>query len=304
MFWKKYQELRDMLEQITLEENTQPRQGVLNSYVEGLTNDEYHGDKKYFSSSQLKYAIQNSATFQWYLNNGKPNEREFKPSEINALDFGTLVHCLLLEPHMLEKEFLFIDCIGKDFRRKEDKQYRAIMSERAFNDNKILIQAHAMDKASKCVEAVKAHKFASRVLFETPGTPEVSGYYQDSTYNLFLRFRPDRLVHDLDGNSAIIDVKTTRNMDDFNKKANWDFHYDLSACMYLTGHLALTGEWADFYFVVVESEAPFRAAVYKASEAFLKRGMIKYNRAIANISEALGREFKPEVYQACDWEEI
>lgn len=268
----------------------------INKYYEGISNSDYHANREFFSSSQLKQALDSHSTFAWYMNNGKQEDGEWKPSTIDARDFGSLVHALLLEPHTVNDDFLFIDTVGRNFRTKEDKIYKAKMLSKAENSGKIPLAAHALDKAKLCVESVKKHSFAQKLL-DCPGKPEISGYFEE--HGLKLRFRPDRLI---DG--AIVDVKTTQKMEEFEKKAKWTFHYDLSAAMYLSGHKHLTGELVDFYFLVVESQAPYRTAVYKCSDKFLERGLRKYEQACINVKLAEGSKFEPEVFQKCDWEMI
>lgn len=275
---------------------------LLNNYHEGISNNDYHANKEFFSSSQLKNAIESYATFRYYMENGKKDEDVWSPTKINSKDFGTLVHTLLLEPENLMDEFLFIDVVGKNFRTKEGKEYKAKMLSLAESSNKIPMAAHGLEKARKCVESVRKHDFANK-LMTCPGRPELSGYFKEENSDLLMRFRPDRLV-DLDEGSAIVDVKTTQNIEEFNKIANWTFHYDLSAYMYIQGHKQLTGEEVPFFFLVVESETPYRTAVYKASKQFLDRGMKKFNIAVENVLYALDKPVNRDVFQQADWEII
>jgi hypothetical protein len=78
----------------------------IGNYHEGISNSDYHADKEFYSSSQLKNAIDSSASFRYYLENGKDEETApWTPSVFRAMDYGSLVHALLLEPHVVRDEF-------------------------------------------------------------------------------------------------------------------------------------------------------------------------------------------------------
>ncbi len=266
-------------------------------YYEGISNNDYHSDKSYFSSSQLKTAIDGPASFRWYLKHGKKADTDWKPD--NAMDFGTLVHAILLEPHTIDKDFAFMDTVGRNFRTKIDREYKAKFLANAHN--RIVLQAPDLERARMCRDAVAKHEFA-RELMETKGQVEVSGYFEDE--GLKQRFRPDKLVANINDEPAIVDVKTIDNIEQFHKRAKYELSYDLSAYMYINGHLKLTGEILPFYFLVVESRAPHRVAVYKCSEEFLKWGRLKYERAIANVKKALEIKTEEVAFQEANWEMI
>ena len=271
----------------------------LNTYISGISNEDYHGDKDFISRSQLKKAISSHGTFRYEMN--KPYE-EKKWDKNDAMALGSLTHCLLLEPEVLEKEFAFIDIEGRNFRTKADKEYLA----KALDHNKGKIVLTNCRKKVGQIMAEKAleHPFFKRLL-EAPGEAELSGYFKDDFYNTQLRFRPDRKIFDIDGSPAILDVKTTFNMDTFSKSAKYDFHYDLSAYQYLQGNEAVTGEKnIPFYFGVIESVAPYRVAVYKASDRFLEQGKRKYIQALSNVSLVKSRKVSTVTYQEIDFEEI
>lgn len=271
----------------------------LNTYIEGINNEDYHADRDYVSSSQLKKAIDSHANYRYEMSKPRVETRWKKD---NAMDFGSLVHCLLLEPEMLDKEFAFIDVEGRQFRSKEDKAYLARLLD--LHKGKIILPNSAMPKAKICVESALSHPFFKKML-ECSGEAEMSGYFQDDFYSIPQRFRPDRKLYDLDGLPAILDVKTTGYFDNFAKIAKWDLHYDLSAAMYVEGNKKVTGE-ADvpFYFGVVETVPPFRSAVYKASDRFLEAGFVKYRKALSNVNMANGLTEPMVRYQEVDYQEI
>ena len=275
----------------------------LNQYIKGIDNETYHGDKEYLSSSQVKQAIDGHGNFRYYMENGGKNESKWK--EGNAMDFGSLVHAMLLEPHTVDTDFAFMDTSGRNWRKKEDQIFKARFLEQY--EDKIVLSMNDRERAQTCASEAMKHPFLKKLL-TLEGDPEMSGYFEDPRFGLKCRFRPDRKIYDLDGNgtAAILDLKTTANMDDFSKKANWDFNYDLSAHMYLLGDAMLTGEAnVPFFFGVIESQEPHRVAVYKASERFLDRGQAKYGKAMSNIVKAMKLpRVETAAFQEVDYQEI
>ena len=278
---------------------------LLGSYHENIPNNTYHGLKDYFSSSQVKQAIDSHAHFRYYLENGKQEESKWTPD--SARDYGSLVHALALEfptdPGIIEREFAFMDVIGKNFRTKEDRQYKAQFLSK--NEDKIVVPAHRLPEAKLAVEAIKDHSFARELICEK-GISEYSGFSKDPDYDLYIRTRVDRL----NLKYGLVDLKTTDNIEDFLYIAKWVWHYDLSGWMYCRNHELLTGEWPDWYFVVVDSQN--RVAVFKATKdgdffqgkGKHKGGKKKYEMAMKNIQKALDIKEEKVRYQEVDFEEI
>lgn len=268
----------------------------LNEYKEGISNKDYHGLKDFVSSSQFKKAMDDHTTFLYYQNN-KVQDEPWSPSKTNAKDLGSLVHTLLLEPHELENEFIFINTHGVNFRNKEGQVLKAKYIAMAKKEGKILLKTTDLAVATKMVASVRAHPFAWKLLTEK-GKSELSGFYESN--GVKQRIRPDRLSF----SRGIVDVKTIEDIEQFEYFARHVWHYDLSAYQYKHGHKLITGEDVDFWFVVVERTAPYRVEVRRASELFLKRGQKKYNKAVANVLIARDKEYNPERYQQADYRDI
>lgn len=278
---------------------------LLGNYHSGIPNKDYHGMKEFLSSSQVKNAIDSYGHFRWYLENGKMDDGKWDAN--SSKDYGSLVHALALEfptdPGIVEREFAFIDVIGRNFRTKEDKQYKARFL--ADNEDKIVIPAHRLPDAKKAVEAIKEHPFANTLIFGK-GISEYSGFSKDPDFDIYIRTRVDRLNMQY----GLVDLKTTDNIEDFLYIAKYVFHYDLSGWMYCKNHELITGEWPDWYFVVVDSYN--RVAVFKATKDsvfFQGRGKYlggkkKYEKAMKNVQKAL--DIKDEVvrYQEVEYELI
>lgn len=269
----------------------------LNNYIEGISNNDYHADKDFISSSQLKYAEKSHAEFRYRMN--KPYDPG-KWDENNAMSFGSYLHSLCSEPHLIEKEYAFMDCEGRNWRTKEDRTYKAKFLEH-YSD-KIVLPDHARARGDKCMASAMAHPFMKSII-EGEGDVEFSGYYHDDFYGIDIRFRPDKKMI-INGKPAIVDFKSIYNIEQFEKSAKWERSYDLSAALYLEGHKVITGEDADFWFPVIESQPPFRVAVYKASEKFLDMGKRKLVKAKTNVNIARKNTNKHILFQEVDFQEI
>lgn len=275
---------------------------LLGTYQAGISNNDYHAMKDYFSSSQVKEAHDSASSFRWYLKNGKKADSVWSPTKRSAMDFGSLVHALVLEPETVMDDFMFVETNGVSFRSNDGKALKAKWINQSTAAKKILLTNNDHACARLCRDAIMNHEFASE-LFKSKGRPEISGFFHDEDFGLDMRFRPDYLVDDYEGASAIVDIKTTEAFDDFKKKAYWEFKYGLSAHMYIKGHKIVTGEEVPFFFVVAESVAPYRVMVRKA-ESILRIGENQYNRSMANVALAVKNKSPIVTYQEAKYDPI
>jgi hypothetical protein len=95
-----------------------------------------------------------------------------------------------------------------------------------------------------------------------------------------IRGRIDRLNASPGGNT-IVDVKAMRsaNPDQF-ARAVFNYGYALQQAVYSDGWELLTGDRADFVFVVIETEAPYLSAVYRLDEVAVDYGRQQMERAL------------------------
>ena len=74
--------------------------------IEGMSNEDYHKiaekeEERFYSSSQLKDIIGDPEVFYKKYITG-----EIPRKHMPAFDVGSAYHCEILEPHLLEKEFI------------------------------------------------------------------------------------------------------------------------------------------------------------------------------------------------------
>jgi len=72
----------------------------LKTGINECTNEQYHSDKRFLSSSNLKLILKDVPRFKNEVIDGN-RQNVSKP----AFDEGSYAHTLILEPHMVQKEY-------------------------------------------------------------------------------------------------------------------------------------------------------------------------------------------------------
>lgn len=195
--------------------------------------------------------------------------------QTDALRFGSLLHCLVLEPKNYERDFAIEPIVNK--RTNEGKD----ILQQFYNENinKTIISQEQYDLALKLKESIFKHSIAKKLL-EAKGDTEISLFWERN--GVKLKARPDKIVDDI-----LIDLKTTTNAspDEFYKNAN-KYGYEMQAFNYLDGYENCYGKKASgFIFITVEKDPPYAVCVYKASENFLRIGKIEVDACIDKFAE-------------------
>lgn len=234
---------------------------------EDLSSEAYHAGPG-VSKSQLDDIAVNPAIYLW---------RKHAPVDTDktaALDMGTALHCLLLEPEQFDRRFI----VAPSFNRRTS-QGKA--DEQAFlKDTRVhgvtIMDAEQGQKLMLMRESVMAHH-AARFLLEADGPCESSIYWHDSETDELCRIRPDKY---LTGSPVIIDVKKTSDMSRFARHIE-EFRYHVQAAMYRDGFYQYFGVSPQFIFIVV-SEAidcgRYPVRVFELDEEDLSVGETLFRR--------------------------
>lgn len=251
------------------------------SLIEKMSNDEYHACPE-FSSSQLKDMNRSAAHF--YVNS---ITKEAKKEASTAMNFGTLVHTMFLEPEQFENEFVIAPKF--DRRTKAGKEEAAAWEQA--NEGKMLVSEEDVENANRMATNLRTLGIYKEMQ-NNYGMPEASFFFTDPIFGLNLRTRPDWHIAPCKEfpNGLIIDLKTTddaRPMAFSRTCAN--FSYDLSSSMYREGFQAYyqTEDKPPFIFLVAERNTPFNVKQYKASDLFLSVGDVRYNKSKELLAESL-----------------
>lgn len=170
------------------------------SLIEKMSNDEYHACPE-FSSSQLKDMNRSAAHF--YVNS---ITKEAKKEASTAMNFGTLVHTMFLEPEQFENEFVIAPKF--DRRTKVGKEEAAAWEQA--NEGKMLVSEEDVENASRMSENLRSLSIY-KAMQDNYGMAEASFFFTDPVFGLNLRIRPDWHIAPCKAfpNGLIIDLKTT-----------------------------------------------------------------------------------------------
>ncbi|WP_051299344.1 PD-(D/E)XK nuclease-like domain-containing protein [Marinobacterium litorale] len=206
-------------------------------FYPSLSNAEYHAGPG-ISKSGLDYIAHIPSAYKW------AQEAPVDEEKLKAMDFGTALHCLLLEPHNFDSEF----AVAPELNMRTNAGKEEMDEFKAANAGKIIMTHGEHRQLMIMRDSVFAHPTA-RWLFEQDGTNEGSIYWTDEETGELCRCRPDRMLKD---RPIIIDVKKVDGMERFEKHVE-EFRYHVQDAMYSDGFFHHFGEWPQFMFLAVSS---------------------------------------------------
>lgn len=238
-----------------------------------LPNDDYHALTDWYSSTQLKKALP---------------ERYKEGGSQEALDFGTFVHIVVLEPDNLSNYVVLNAAAIAGDNPKTGRpydsptmtaRYKAAKAE-AEQDGKAVISQEDWDTAHQMREAITRHDIARELLFEGEGAAEESAFITDAN-GVRLKARFDRRIP-----GAVVDLKTTSAKPGADSLARTiaDYGYDLSAAHYLAVTDLLDLDVQGFTWVFVDKSDQHRVSVVNAGE-WIERGLALREQAIRRLTD-------------------
>ena len=169
-------------------------------------------------------------------------------SKVQTKDFGTALHCALLEPAEYE-DLIFVSSV-------KGRNTKSFEQEVIDNPENIVLTADEAEQIKVMVGSVNSHPTAAHLLSQD-GMAECSVISYDAERDVMLKCRPDKnLVKSI---GACLDVKTTGNLDDWRSDKEWinplfKFDYGHQAAFYLHTLSLLYGfEVNRFVFIAVSS---------------------------------------------------
>ena len=221
--------------------------------INNCSNEEYHGDKSYLSSSNLKLLIKDIEKFKKEFIDG---EKEHK--QVNAFDEGNYAHSLILEPENISSEYAFFPGF-----KKMGNQWNEF---KAANSDKIMLSKPQKHRVEQWVESYKKRPEATNLISGGNAEYSLAGTLMDVP----IKVRADYINVD---EGYIVDVKTTgydSDVDTF-KHVVKTLSYDLSAALYCKMFEEFYKKEFDFYFVVLGKKS-IDCQVYKISQETRERG--------------------------------
>ncbi len=204
--------------------------------IQKITDEEYFSVKA-LSASQIKQFDRGA---YWFWKSSPFNPEKEQEKETDALIFGKLCHCLLLEPAHLQNEYAIVD-FGAS---RKNKKYEAAKEE---NPGKIVITQDELDRAMKMIAKVKEHKLASTIL--DGATAEMPFMWTDKETGMPCKAKLDAIKRTKNG-IVVIDYKTSSDIEGL---LNWPqkLQYPLQAEFYSRAVEAKYGERpCEFVFVI------------------------------------------------------
>jgi hypothetical protein len=236
--------------------------------VPDLSNNDYHADTRWLSSSVLK---------------GYLPEQYRQGGSQDALNFGSLFHTVVLEPERVALEYVALDAekigVKADGTVAQNPTMTAAWKKavaEAESDGKTVIAQQDLARAEAMRDAVLAHDTAASLLFSNDGQSELSAFAADDT-GLRHKARFDRLIP-----GSIVDLKSTSAKPGLRSLTNTviDYGYELSAAHYVTVAELLGLDVQSFTLVFVGKEAPYRVTVADLDDMFIERGRMLRAQAL------------------------
>lgn len=205
-----------------------------------------------------------------------------------ALDWGSLVDCLLFTPDAFGEQFaLKPETYTNEKGEVKDWNGSSNTCKQWLRDNSHLtaISSLQLTDAREAVKRLKADKKVSALLMQSAFQVMITGEYHD--YETGLKI-PCKVLIDIKPDSRsqfrnmLADLKTANDAtaQRWARKVN-DFDYEAQAAMELDMHNAESGQMREeFLHVVQESEPPYEIGRRSLSQDFLEIGRHKYLSAL------------------------
>ncbi|MBC8258600.1 MAG: PD-(D/E)XK nuclease-like domain-containing protein [SAR324 cluster bacterium] len=217
----------------------------------------------------------NQSTIKQWLSTAPKQHHAYK--NLQALQFGSAGHCLLLEPERFEKLYVRAPN-GLRQRGKLGKKRWTEFCEQ--HNGKIVLRANEWDSLTTIREIFLLHPQIKKLW--TAGKAEVSLFWQDTEYGMDCKARLDWF----DAKSGtIVDLKFTKNIGDSSIQKQIENYYAIQAAWYCRGIFQLSQITAAFLFVFIEKYAPYKIRVISVCENVLELGLHKIEVGINNISQ-------------------
>lgn len=235
---------------------------------------------KVLSYSSLKEFMKSPEHFVQYL------EKKKAPSE--AMIFGSLLDRMILTPGTWQDEFTVMPHF--DRRTKEGKEGFAKFAEE--NKGKTFVEEDQIVKAEFITAKVMQNEQAIELLSRITQTQETI-FYTDKETGL-------RMIAKLDGRGEdiIFDLKScaSADPDDFIKAAI-NFNYPLQAAVYTEAVRNKFFKFPDYYFLCVETSAPYGISVCKAGDDFIELGKQQLRKALDQFKYCLDNKLFHQSYE-------
>lgn len=226
------------------------------------------------SASGCKHLLRSAAHYKAW--------RDTPKEPTAAMKLGTAVHGLILEPELTH---FIVQPTHIDRRTKLGKEeYEALVDEAERRRLPIISYDDAI-KAEEIRDAVYANPHAMKLLLEAQ--TEVPHFWRSNECDVDCKAKLDAIRPDI---GAVIDIKTARDasLAGFTRTI-FNMFYHLQAAHYAEAYAMMhDGVFPkDFFFIAVETEAPYAVGVYNLSQSSIELGMRMRNLAAERYKRAI-----------------
>lgn len=239
--------------------------------------NEFETEEQYFaykalSASQIKTFVTEGAYDFWKTSVFNPDRIE--TPETDALIFGKLAHCMLLEPDEVKKRFLIMDWGTKTRGTKKYEEAKAA------NPDMIIISPDEYNKAGRMLAEIMNHRLARAVVKDAYTEKPI--VWTDEMTGLPCKAKIDAFKNTKDG-IVVIDYKTSSSIDALLRRAE-DFQYPCQQIFYQQAIKAKYGkDPVEFVFIIQSSkegeEDKICVANVDMDTQLYAKGVVDYTKA-------------------------
>jgi hypothetical protein len=197
-----------------------------------------------------------------------------------AMEFGRLIHCAVLEPSKLPLQFA-VKPPDIDRRTKEGKAAWAEFQEAA--DGKTIVTEADMAMARSMADAVTLHPTAGDLVENAVLTGDVERpfFWRDTELGLDRKAKTDMVLPD----GTVVDLKTTVDAGRDFRKSVIKYGYHTQAAYYGDALESVGREMRDFLIIAVEKGRPHGVVVYRLSADLVAAGRKTVRRWLRMVRE-------------------
>jgi ATP-dependent exoDNAse (exonuclease V) beta subunit len=258
--------------------------------METMSAEEYHAHEA-IGSTTLKYGVKSMAKLKAKLSGQIPD------LESDAFNLGTAVHSAILEKDVsqfVNDDKLVTAALALNPKLKSpraSKSYK-VDKEALEGSGKTVLKADQFAVLEGVYNAFFQHKLAGALIKDGLAEKSFFATIKDQEY----KCRPDYLI-DKGDSLVIVDLKTAQDCtaDAFSRSIG-KYRYDLQAAHYkeVVQH-STKKEVSDFFWVVVETEAPYELSIYRADNDCLSRAYRRVWRLYNGIDKCKATDVWPGI---------
>jgi hypothetical protein len=221
-------------------------------------------------------------------------------TESEAMQLGSLIHCMVLEPKVVDERYAMIP----EGMIKRGAKWNAWVEETG--SERSYVKSATWKKAEDAVNRIKKDEVAGMLLNGRKRSIEKETLFQWSERHVF---GPDFNQQSMAGfvnrvsmngyidlvnhqTKRIVDIKTTGNADDLSRLAK-DGRWDLQAVQYINAMNSYSRDTLGYreeykmFFLVVETNSPYRIRAVELSREALRNGTLDRNRLVEEFMQRL-----------------